>query len=150
MWAMALEQIAIKLGYNFLLLSKSSCPPPEVTFWLVTAAEPNLQCDTWRSGAIKQINAFKPAVVIVTGNDFQLYDATGAVMPQSTYQAALVKTLTAVSAPGRKVIVIGDMSYLSSAGDVCSRPTRVRYRAVRRRPQPPRRRTCLRSTTPPA
>jgi hypothetical protein len=119
MWSMALDDLAIKLGYNFLLLSKASCPPPEETFWLASHKTPNLWCNSWRLKAIQRINAFKPKIVIVTGNDFQPIASNGQDMPQSTYSAGLLTTLQAIAAPGRRVIVLGDISYLTQAGDLC-------------------------------
>ncbi|MGH9172573.1 MAG: SGNH hydrolase domain-containing protein [Acidimicrobiales bacterium] len=114
-----LEEVAQHYGYDFLLLAKASCPPVDETIGHNLNKTPNTECDRWRNQSISRINAFDPQIVIVTGNDFDPGNAEDRPMPQDVYSAGPLKTLEDISARGRRLEALGDISYLTTTGPVC-------------------------------
>ena len=119
MWSQAVSDIAAANGYSLLFLAKIPCPLPLVGFWNGLNNTPNPQCTTWKNWAISRINQFDPSVVIATTEDRNPVNSGNAAMSQSEYSKGLVTTLKDLSAPTRRVVLLGDIPYLSQAGPVC-------------------------------
>jgi SGNH domain (fused to AT3 domains) len=119
MWSQAVADIAAANGYSLLFLAKIPCPLPQVGFWNGLNNTPNPQCTTWKNWAITRIQQFDPSVVVATTEDRNPYSSNNAAMSQSEYSKGLVTTLKALSAPGRRVVLLGDIPYLRQAGPVC-------------------------------
>ena len=119
MWSSAVAKVAMANGYSLLFLAKIPCPLPMVPFWNVLNATPNTQCTTWKKWAIAKIQQFDPSVVVATTEDIMAYSNNALPMSQKKFSAGLVTTLKDLSAPGRRVILLGDIPYLSRSGPIC-------------------------------
>ncbi len=119
MWSSPLAQVAKANGYSLLFLAKIPCPLPMVPFWNVLNATPDTQCTTWKKWATAKIQQFNPSVVVATTEDLNPYTNNALAMSQKTFSSGLVTTLKGLEAPGRRVILLGDIPYLSRSGPVC-------------------------------
>jgi SGNH domain (fused to AT3 domains) len=119
MWSSPLAQVAKADGYSLLFLAKIPCPLPMVPFWNVLNNTPDTQCTTWKKWATAKIQQFDPSVVVATTEDLNPYTNNALAMSQKTFSSGLVTTLKGLAAPGRRVILLGDIPYLSRSGPVC-------------------------------
>lgn len=119
MWSPAIDAIAKANGYSLLFLSKIQCLVPLVPFWNPITATPNTQCATWKKWAITRIQQFDPSVVIVAAEDYRPYSSNALPMSQKTFSSGLVTTLKDLAAPGRRVVLLGDIPYLAQTGPIC-------------------------------
>lgn len=119
MWSSPLAEVARANGYSLLFLAKIPCPLPMVPFWNVLNATPDTQCTTWKKWATAKIQQFNPSVVIATTEDLNPYTNNALKMSQKTFSSGLVTTLKGLAAPGRRVILLGDIPYLEKSGPVC-------------------------------
>lgn len=119
MWSQAIASIAAANGYSLLFLAKIPCPLPLVGFWNGLNNTPNPQCTTWKKWAFTRIAQFDPSVVVATTEDRDPTGNNNSVMSQSDYSKGLVTTLKDLSAPGRHVVLLGDIPYLKEAGPLC-------------------------------
>jgi SGNH domain (fused to AT3 domains) len=119
MWSPAFADIAKANGYSLLFLAKIPCPLPMVPFWNELNSTPNTQCTAWKKWAINRINQFNPSLVVATTEDFQLYGKSAEPINQGVFSKGFVTTLKDLSAPDRKVVLLGDISYLTSPGPQC-------------------------------
>jgi len=119
MWAPAIADVAQANGYSLLFLAKLPCLLPMTTFWNNLNSTPDTQCTTWKKWAFARINQFNPSIVITATEDFIPYYRNAVPLSQVKYSAALTTSLKDLSAPGRRVILLGDIPYLSSPGPVC-------------------------------
>jgi SGNH domain (fused to AT3 domains) len=119
MWSTAIAAIAKANGYSLLFLAKIPCPLPLVGFWNPLNETPNPQCTTWKKWAFARIQQFDPSLVIATTEDYAIYSNNAAPMSQSTFSKGLVSALNDLSAPGRRVVLLGDIPYLSQSGPLC-------------------------------
>jgi hypothetical protein len=119
MWSQAVAAIASANGYSLLFLAKIPCPLPHVGFWNGLNNTPNPQCTTWKNWAVGRIQQFAPSIVIAATEDHNPYGSNAGAMSQSTYSKGLATTLKDLSAPGRRVVLLGDIPYPSRAGPIC-------------------------------
>ncbi|HEX3448486.1 MAG TPA: SGNH hydrolase domain-containing protein [Isosphaeraceae bacterium] len=119
MWSQAVADLATANGYSLLFLAKIPCPLPLVSFWNGLNNTPNPQCTTWKNWAIGRIQQFDPSIVIATTEDYHPTSSNLAPMSQSKYSNGLVTTLKDFAAPGRRVVLLGDIPYLTKAGPIC-------------------------------
>ena len=119
MWAPAIADIASANGYSLLFLAKLPCPLPMASFWNNLNSTPDTQCTTWKKWAFTRIQQFDPSVVVATTEDFVPYSRNAVEMSQEQYSSALVTSLKDLSAPSRRVILLGDIPYLNAPGPVC-------------------------------
>ena len=119
MWSPAIADIAHTNGYSLLFLSKLQCLLPMVPFWDPLTSTPNTQCTAWKKWAISRVQQFNPSIVIATTEDYLPYSSNGLQMSQKEYTSGLATTLDEMSGPGRRVVLLGDIPYLSQTGPVC-------------------------------
>jgi hypothetical protein len=119
MWSSAVAAIAQANGYSLLFLAKIPCPLPLVGFWNALNETPNTQCTTWKKWAFTRIQQFDPSIVIATTEDFQLYSNNAKPMSQNEFSKGLITTLKDLSAPTRRIVLLGDIPYLRQTGPLC-------------------------------
>ncbi len=119
MWSTSVANIATANGYSLLFLAKIPCPLPLVGFWNGLNDTPNTQCTTWKKWALTRIQQFDPSIVIATSEDFDLYTSNGTRISQSEFSKGLVTFLKDLAAPGRNVVLLGDIPYLNQTGPIC-------------------------------
>ena len=131
MWAQALDDVAIKARWRFVLLAKSGCP-----VGLVPIGNPAgygapggewSACDQWRRNASGRINRIDPDLMVVA-------QANRFAYPPRQWQLGLERALRAITSPMTTRVVLGDIPRFPQsvpdclarhAGDVqaCSIPT---------------------------
>lgn len=119
MWSRAIAAIARRNGYNLLLLIKIPCPLPMVPFWNAVDNTPNTECTTWKKWAFTRIDKFDPSLVIATTEDFLPLTEQITTMSQAAFSAGFVTTLDDLKGPGRRVVVLGDIPFISPPGPIC-------------------------------
>ncbi len=119
MWSIPIESIAQSHGDSFALLYHSACNVMPTAGSLpvqgaVGQAPSGAQCAQWTKAAISWINAYKPQVVILT-------TVGGFDTPQqeSTYLEGLHDDFQALQAPGRRLIMLGDIPLPAQSGPDC-------------------------------
>jgi hypothetical protein len=90
-----------------------------ITFWNALDETPNTQCTAWKKWAFSRIQQFDPSIVVATTDDHLLYDSGAHLASQRDVSKGLVTTLKDLSAPGRRVVLLGDIPYLSQVGPIC-------------------------------
>jgi hypothetical protein len=119
MWSSSIAAIAKANGYSLLFLAKIPCPLPMVALWNTLNSTPNTQCTAFKKWAISKIQQFNPSIVLATTEDFITYTGNAEPLSQKAFSAGLATTLKDLAAPGRRVILLGDIPYLSNPGPIC-------------------------------
>jgi hypothetical protein len=119
MFSPAIANIAAANGYSLLFLAKIPCPLPMISFWTNLTDTSNTQCTKWKQWAFGRIQQFNPSIVIATTEDNNLEGTNQKPISQSKFSSGLLTTLKDLSAPGRRVILLGDIPYLSFGGPEC-------------------------------
>jgi len=116
MWATALNDIAIRAQWRFVLLSKPGCPVnllpiPNPQGWEAPGGE-WVACDQWRRNATDRINRIDPDLLIVT-QQVHLLDRP------KQWQQGLERALMAITAPKTTKVILGNIPRLSQLGPQC-------------------------------
>lgn len=111
-WFPGLDAISKGQHWRLVSLTKSGCPPVEVTVTHSPGTVPYPECDTWRSYALHRIAAMRPQVVITSWDRGLASKATAEPGVPKKYStvwadgvAALLRSLVATKAT---VIVLGN------------------------------------------
>lgn len=65
-WFPAVATVFDKLGWKLIVLTKSSCPMVDVSFFYERIGRNYSECSTWRASALRKIAAMKPDVVLMS------------------------------------------------------------------------------------
>jgi peptidoglycan/LPS O-acetylase OafA/YrhL len=112
MWSRTVNTMAKQLGYRFGLVSHPGCHMPMTTFETTNEGVTDAQCREWKNAAIDWLNRQDPAVVLVaSGNHTGVDDAD--------YAAGYATVLKQMQAPGRALVVMGDVPLLTQDPPRC-------------------------------
>jgi peptidoglycan/LPS O-acetylase OafA/YrhL len=64
-WFPALARIFDRPNWRLIVLTKSSCPMVDVTFFYARIRREYTECSTWRSHALEQVASIKPDMVVL-------------------------------------------------------------------------------------
>ena len=117
MWFQALEGIATRDRWKLVILFKDGCPAslvPVTSFGgsLVTS------CDAWHRYVVGRIKMMKPELLIVSQNERYGRPGGGGYSPQQ-WQRSLEDTLTQLSTPTTRQVVIGNLAVPLATGPDC-------------------------------
>ena len=118
MWAQAINDIAFRAEWKFVLLAKAGCPVDMLPYaGSSSTGGVWTTCAEWHQFALRRINRLDPDLVIVTqathaGPDGQAYTA-------AQWQGGLEDTLRLMTAPHIRKVVLGDVPYLPQGGPNC-------------------------------
>jgi hypothetical protein len=121
MWAQAINDIAIRAEWKFVLLAKAGCPVDMLPY--VNPAGFNAPggewtaCAQWHQFALDRINRLDPDLVIVTQSTHLAPD--GRSYSAAQWQQGLEDTLKLMTAPRMRKVVLGNIPYLPQAGPNC-------------------------------
>ena len=107
-WSIALDAVARRTGYSFLGLAKTECTMADLNIQLPYSHGAYSSCPAFRKYAIARVKAFNPKIVVISTLAEQFYTVSGKVIPASTYEAALTKTIKSLQSPGRQIFVVSD------------------------------------------
>ena len=65
-WFPALDALGRERNWRLVSLTKSGCPPAEVTIWVGTFERAYTECDTWRDAVFERIADLQPDLVVVS------------------------------------------------------------------------------------
>ena len=117
-WSQAFASAAQKHGYQFGLVYRDACYVTMTDASLPKHGElgnspTGAQCQQWVNAAIAWINQFHPQVVIVAEGD------KGGSSVQGTFSKGLVELFKKLQAPGRRLVMLGDIPKLQQDGPIC-------------------------------
>lgn len=98
-------------GWKLVVLTKSSCPVEEVSFYYARIKSTYTVCDEWRKKAIRYINQLHPDVVIMGSSNYGF--------SQQQLRIGIEATLRSVSTSTGSVVVIAPTPHLGFDGPVC-------------------------------
>lgn len=119
MWSTAFAQQASQLGFQFGLTYRSGCfitskdaalPEHGVQGAVPTGA----QCQQWVNAAVAWLKVFNPQVMVVTEAD-----SINAAPYESIFDSGFRGLLAELKAPGRRIVVLGDLPVLQQDGPIC-------------------------------
>ncbi|HEY6747909.1 MAG TPA: acyltransferase family protein [Mycobacteriales bacterium] len=105
-WFPALERIATTRHWRLVVLTKSTCPPVQISIVSPVLGRAYTECDRWRAHALARIRAERPVAVVlgVARHYGEVYHFTVYGRPWLTGLAAMVR---AVRAAGAAAVVLG-------------------------------------------
>ena len=105
-WFPALDRAAKAHRWRLESLTKTTCPPVELSFFSPVLGRPYRECDQWRATMLARIRAERPALVVLGAArhygdvyHFQVYGRP--------WISGLAKTVRQVRATGAQIIVLG-------------------------------------------
>jgi len=143
MWVSAIEPEVLAAGEKLQVISNAGCPVATLTPY-VNGANPgyNSACSTWRSTTISQLNAMKPAAIIMAERTTDLYSSPNTFTTDNEISTGLATTFSALAPSGAKLALIGDNPAYAPAGTwpgVClgAHPTAIQTCATKTNPTDP-------------
>jgi hypothetical protein len=112
MWSSPLVDIASQLGYRAAAVQHQGCGMADVVFPTASGGYTDQDCKAWKSAAIDWVNHQNPAAVLVAS-------AYSEAISPDKYSDGYARTLKTLSAPGRKVFVMGDVPRLAQDPPHC-------------------------------
>jgi len=117
-WSKAFASVAQKQGYEFGLVYRDACYVTMTDASLPEHGESGnsptgAQCQKWVNAAIAWINQFHPQVVVFAEGD------KGGAAIQRTFSKGLVEVFKKLQAPGRRLVMLGDIPQLEQNGPIC-------------------------------
>ncbi len=110
MWLPAFEEIAARRGWKIHLLTKSSCPPADIS--IMREGEVYDNCDAWRTSAFKLIKKLKPDLAILTSTaDYKLAGIKQQYSKKylKAWRNAWEDTIRTVGKAADQVVVLNDV-----------------------------------------
>ena len=112
-WFPALNAVAKKRGWRLVGLTKSGCPPADITAYNSSFKRAYTECDDWRSATLRRIEQDEHPALIVTsqlsryavyqdGDKLSRSDSAGPL------EDAYVSTLRRLRSTGARVVVVRD------------------------------------------
>jgi hypothetical protein len=105
-WFPALDRAARARRWRLVSLTKTTCPPVQLSFWSPVLGRPCRECDQWRSNMLQRIRSERPALVVLGAArhygdvyHFQVYGPA--------WISGLAKMVRQVRATGARVVVLG-------------------------------------------
>lgn len=109
MWFAGVRAAAITAGWRLRIFYRSDCPAPAMVFWTHDRTGRNRSCERWRRRAIRTIKRLRPGLVIVTSSTYKQPVSRTRNATARQWRLALTRTLRALSAPRRRVVLLGDI-----------------------------------------
>jgi hypothetical protein len=118
MWFPALDGAARAKGWRLTSLTKTTCPPLELSIYSPVLQRAYTECDQWRAAVLARIRAEHPSLVVLGvarhyGPEYH-FSVYG---PQ--WMAGLTRTIREIEAAGSRVLVLGPMPLASSDAADC-------------------------------
>ena len=105
-WFPALDRAARARHWRLVSVTKSTCPPPKISFWSPVLGRPYRECDRWREAVLARIRAERPDVVVMGSARHYNQDYRFQVYGRA-WLAGWRETVRAARAAGARVVVLG-------------------------------------------
>lgn len=119
MWLTAAHLAAEQAGWQLRMFSRAGCPAPTISFYDRTDRRMNTECDEARTASIDSIRTLAPEVIVVTSASLAQSVSPDEVATAEMWQTGMTETLRRLSAPGTRLVVLGDMPVLASTNPEC-------------------------------
>jgi hypothetical protein len=143
MWVSAIEPAVLASGARLIVMADAGCPVASITAYN-NGANPGYDtaCSKWRSSTIAQLNAMKPATIIMAERTANLFSAPDQFATDSDIATGLATTFAALAPSGARLALIGDNPSFAPAGTwpgVClgAHPTAITTCATSTHPADP-------------
>jgi peptidoglycan/LPS O-acetylase OafA/YrhL len=121
MWAQAINDIAIRARWKFVLLAKAGCP----STLLPVAYPPGLgspagrwpACDRWRQVAIQRVNQIRPSLLVLTQAVHA--QSSGKLYSAADWKRGLEETINRTRSPSTTTVVLGNIPQLPQSAPDC-------------------------------
>lgn len=120
MWLPAFQDIAARRGWKIHLLTKSSCPPADIS--IKRKGEVYDNCDAWRKSAFKLIRKIKPDLAILTSTaDYKLDGIKRQYSSKylKAWRGAWEDTISTIGKAADEVVVLNDVPKWSQDSVEC-------------------------------
>ncbi|AHG93584.1 acyltransferase 3 (plasmid) [Gemmatirosa kalamazoonensis] len=110
-WFPALERLARDGKWRLVSLTKSACPPADVSVTNPDLGRPYRECDAWRAKAIARVAAERPALVVMTSASGYMFEAgagAGAGVGADAWRDGMRRTLLGLRRAGAPIAVVRD------------------------------------------
>jgi peptidoglycan/LPS O-acetylase OafA/YrhL len=114
-WFPALERIAVARHWRLVSLTKTTCPPVEISIVSPVLGRAYTECDRWRAASLARIRAEHP-IAVVLGVARHYGDVYGFTVYGGPWLAGLAATVRDVRAAGAAAVLLGPTP--KPAGDV--------------------------------
>jgi peptidoglycan/LPS O-acetylase OafA/YrhL len=111
-WFPALAAVFRANGWNMVVLTKSACPMVNRPFHYARIRREYTECAQWRDAAIDYIRDASPPLVVVGSAGIYPFDA-------EAWRAGTLEILRRLSAPGRRIAVLGPTPVLPFDAPSC-------------------------------
>jgi peptidoglycan/LPS O-acetylase OafA/YrhL len=105
-WFPALERAAKARRWRLVSLTKTTCPPVQLSFWSPVLGRPYRECDQWRANMLARIRAERPSVVVL-GAARHYGDVYHFKVYGQPWISGLARMVRQVRATGAQVVVLG-------------------------------------------
>jgi SGNH domain (fused to AT3 domains) len=117
-WLTAIRYAAERAGWRVRIFYFPACPAPDLTFYSVDTDSPNYACNMFRTAAIAAIRQTHPAMVVVTSSTLQ-HVTRHRLVTSAQWKSGYSKTLSLLKMSGTRLVVMGDIPYLTKDDPVC-------------------------------
>jgi SGNH domain (fused to AT3 domains) len=117
-WLTPIRYAAERAGWRVRIFYLPACPAPDLTFYSVATHSPNYACNTFRKAAIAAIRQTHPAMVVVTSSTLQ-HVTRHRLVTSAQWKAGYSKTLSLLKMSGTRLVVMGDIPYLTKDDPAC-------------------------------
>jgi hypothetical protein len=127
MWLPPLIYDAKHLSFRVVLLWFAGCPAANLTVWNPSQHGIDKGCDAWRSQSITDIKKLAPSLILLSDRTTAVYGATGKVIANAAWKAAMEQTITDFLGSKLTVSVIGDITELTNeiSGCLATYPNKI-------------------------
>ena len=108
MWGAALEDIAVKNGYQLRSFHMANCPPLDLHFVSYEKRVRDNDCYQFRQSAIAAIRNLHPDLVVMTGFSTHIL-ADGSQPTAAQWQKGWESTFRELTQPGTRLVMFGDI-----------------------------------------
>jgi len=105
-WFPALDHAARVRHWQLESLTKTTCPPVQLSFWSPVLGRPYRECDRWRANVLQRIRTERPSLVVL-GAARHYGDVYHFKMYGRPWIAGLARMVRQVRATGARVVVLG-------------------------------------------
>lgn len=114
-WFPAMAGIFEQLGWRLMVITKSSCPMVDESFFYPRIGREFTECSNWRREALKRIAVIKPDIVILGSSETNGFT-------RSQWIDGTARVLDVISPAARKLYVLRSTPQLPFDGPACLAP----------------------------
>jgi hypothetical protein len=119
MWAPALIPAATAAGYRVYVVWWPNCPVADYVPYVGHLGKLAPECAAWRTLRLSQIAQLRPTIVVFSESTTFALSAANVPVLAPEWQTNLERSISTVTDPATKVVVLGDIPYFSVPPAIC-------------------------------